>query len=80
MINAFVLDIKAGGRYWISKGLMYETTKNGGFGVINLHYFTNAIKCSWIKRYRVDNLDDHWADLLDKHFNTTPETRKTILA
>ena len=79
MINAFVLDIKPGGRHWISKALLYEPTKNGGFGLINLHHFTNAIKCSWIKRYCIDNLDDHWADLLDKHFNITPETRKSIL-
>ena len=80
MINAFVLGIKLGGRHWISKDLLYAPTKNGGFGIINLHHFTQAIKCSWIKRYCIDNLDDHWADLLDKHFNITRESRTSILA
>ena len=79
MINSFVLDIKPGGRHWISKDLLYEPTKKGGFGIIKLADFTRAIKCSWIKRYCVDQLDDHWADLLDKHFSLTPNTRKNIL-
>ena len=80
MINSFVLDIKPGGRHWISKDLLYETTKKGGFGIIKLADFTRAIKCSWIKRYCVDQLDDHWADLLDKIFSLTPNTRKNILS
>ena len=80
MINAFVLVIKLGGRHWISMDLLYEPTKNGGFGIINLHHFTQAIKCSWIKRYCIDNLDDHWADLLDKHFNITKNSRTSILS
>ena len=79
MINSFVLDIKPGGRHWISKDLLYEPTKKGGFGIIKLADFTRAIKCSWIKRYCVDQLDDHLADLLDKHFSLTPNTRKNIL-
>ena len=79
IINSFVLDIKPGGRHWISKDLLYESTKNGGFGIIKLSDFTRAIKCSWIKRYTIDQLDDHWADMLDKHFSLTPDTRKTIL-
>ena len=79
IINSFVLDIKPGGRHWISKDLLYEPTKNGGFGIIKLSDFTRAIKCSWIKRYTIDQLDDHWADMLDKHFSLTPDTRKTIL-
>ena len=79
MINSFVLDIKPGGRHWISKDLLYETTKKGGFGIIKLADFTRAIKCSWIKRYCVDQLDDHWADLLDILFSLTPNTRKNIL-
>ena len=74
-----MLDIKPGGRHWISKDLLYEPTKNGGFGIIKLSDFTRAIKCSWLKRYTVDQLDDHWADMLDKHFSLTPDTRKTIL-
>ena len=40
MINSFVLDIKPGGRHWISKDLLYEPTKKGGFGIIKLSDFT----------------------------------------
>ena len=79
IINSFVLNIKPGGRHWISKDLLYEPTKNGGFGIINLKDFTKAIKCSWIKRYTIDKLDDHWADLLDTLLDKTPDTRAEIL-
>ena len=79
LINSFVLNIKPGGRHWISKDLLYEPQKNGGFGIINLKDFTLAIKCSWIKRYTIDKLDDHWADLLDTLLDKTPDTRTEIL-
>ena len=74
------MDIKPGGRHWITKKLLYESTQRGGFGIINLTDFTKAIKCSWVKRYCVDKLDDHWADLLDTFFNLTPDTRHELLA
>ena len=79
LINNFVMGIKPGGRHWISKDLIYTPTKQGGLGVIFLEDFIKAIKCSWIKRYCIDMLDDHWADILDSIFNVTPETRHTIL-
>ena len=78
MINSFVMDIKPGGRHWISKELLYESTQKGGFGIINLTDFTKAIKCSWVKRYCIDKLDDHWADLLDTFFNLTPDTSHAL--
>ena len=79
LINNFVMGIKAGGRHWISKDLIYTPTKQGGLGVIFLEDFIKAIKCSWVKRYCIDLLDDHWADILDSIFKLTPETRHTIL-
>ena len=36
MINSFVLNIKPGGRHWISKDLLYETTKKGALASSNL--------------------------------------------
>ena len=48
MINIFVLDIKPGGRHWISKDLLYGPSKKGGFGIIKLTDFTTAIKCTTI--------------------------------
>ena len=79
MINAFVMGIKPGGKHWISKDLLYTPTSKGGLGLIRLEDFISAIKCSWVKRFCIDKLDDHWADLLDGFFNTVPDTRHTIL-
>ena len=78
LINNFVMGIKSENKHWISKELLYTPTCRGGFGIIRVHDFTKAIKCSWIKRYCMDKLNDHWADILDKFFNLTPDTRHTI--
>ena len=56
LINNFVMGIKAENRNWISKDLLYTPTSKGGFGIIRLHDFTKAIKCSWVKRYCIDKL------------------------
>ena len=73
------MGIKKGGKHRISKDLLYTPTLKGGLGIIRLEDFVRAIKCSWVKRFCIDKLDDHWADLLDTHFNTSPNTRHTIL-
>ena len=73
LINNFVMGHKAQNKHWISKDLLYTSTCQGGFGIIQLHNFTKAIKCSWVKRYCIDKLDDHWADKLDSFFNITPD-------
>ena len=78
LINNFVLGIKAENKHWISKDLLYTPTCKGGFGLIRLHDFIKAIKCSWVKRYCIDKLDDHWADKLDTLFNLTSDTRHQI--
>ena len=72
------MGIRSENRHWISKELLYTPTCRGGFGIIRVHDFIKAIKCSWIKRYCVDKLNDHWADILDTFFNLTPDTRHTI--
>ena len=73
------MGIKPGGKHWISKELLYTPISKGGLALIRLEDFINAIKCSWVKRFFIDKLDDHWADLLDRFFNTLPDTRHTIL-
>ena len=72
------MGINAEKKHWISKDLLYTPTSQGGFGIIHLHNFTKAIKCSWVKRYCIDKLDDHWADILDTFLKLTPDTRHTI--
>ena len=47
--------------------------------MIRLEDFMKAIKVSWIKRYAIDRIDDHWADIIDTYFMVTPDTRNTIL-
>ena len=47
--------------------------------MIDIHEFVTSIKCSWIKRYTLGRLDDHWTDMLDIIFNLTMDTRLTLL-
>ena len=58
--------------------MIYTHTSQGGLGMIRLADFTQAIKVSWIKRYSIDKLDDHWADIIDEYFHITPNTRYQI--
>merc|ERR1712055_485052 len=57
---------------------MYSKTKAGGFNMLKLRDFFDAIKINWIKRY-VDGIDDHWADLLDQNLNLNINNRHNLL-
>ena len=48
-------------------------------GMINLVNFISALKTSWIRRYLIDKLDDHWADLVDNHLGIIIMERDKIL-
>ena len=72
------MGIESGNKHWINKDLIYTPTSQGGFGLIRLESFTNAIKLSWIKGYSVDKIDENWADIIDNFFQLTPDTRHTI--
>ena len=58
---------------------LYSHSSEGGMGMINLKNFIPALKTSWVRRYVIDKLDDHWADLVDSHLGITREDRDTIL-
>ena len=51
--------------------------------MINLKNFISALKTSWIRRYVIDQLDDHWADLAkenrDKILDYGPEKFDSII-
>ena len=64
---------------WVSKAVLYREKSEGGFGMIRVDHFFQALKCSWIKRYVVNAVDDHWGDLLYIHLNLTPDTREDLL-
>ena len=46
---------------------LYSQSSVGGMGMINFENFTAALKTSWVRRYVIDKLDDHWANLVDSH-------------
>ena len=79
LIDEFVMGLKRGGRQWIAKDTLYTHPKKGGIGMIDINEFISSIKCSWMKRYAIGRLDDHWADMLNTRFNLTADTKHQIL-
>ena len=73
------MGIKKEGRHWIGKDILYTHPKKGGIGMIDIQEFVTSIKCSWLKRYTLGRLDDHWADMLDLNFNLPKDTRHLLL-
>ena len=47
--------------------------------MINLENYTASLKTSWVRRYTVDKLDDHWADLVDNFMGINMEGKDTLL-
>ena len=45
-------------RTWIPNNILYGDRKLGGFNMIKLDHFFQALKTSWINRY-INGLDDH---------------------
>ena len=39
--------------------------KSGGFGCINIKDFFSGLKLSWIRRYALNKINDHWCDIID---------------
>ena len=66
-IDEYVLGVKPGGKQWLNSASPYSHSSMGGRGMINLENFTTSLKASWVKRYTIDKLYDHWADLMDQH-------------
>ena len=59
------------------KTLHLHKEESGWFGFININNFLKGLKCAWVKRYACV-AKDHWADLLDRIFGATPESRATL--
>ena len=64
-------------RTWLPNNILYGDRNLGGFNMIKLEHFFQALKTSWINRY-INGLDDHWADLIDMELNLTPNTRNRL--
>ena len=52
-------------RYWINQDILYGTKNLGGFNAIRFSDFLLSLKTSWIHRYAVTKVCDHWCDKLD---------------
>ena len=46
--------------------------------MINLENFTTYLKASWIKRYTIDKLDDHGADMVDMSMGINRDDRNKL--
>ena len=59
--------------------VLYGRKSDGGYGMLRVDDFFHGLKSSWVKRYAIDKVDDHWADMLDIHLKLTPPTRQLML-
>merc|ERR1711984_57579 len=75
LINNFIANNteKIGKKSWISDKLLYSNSNAGGFNMIRISHFFQALKTSWVKRY-INGINDHWADLVDTMLNLEPTT------
>ena len=63
-----------GRKSWIPDNILYSNSNAGGFNMIKLNHFFQALKTSWIHRY-INGINDHWADLIDMEFNLDTTNR-----
>ena len=50
---------------WIDSETLCNDKKAGGFGCINIKDFFSGLKLSWIRRYALNQINDHWCDIID---------------
>ena len=68
-------------KLWIDTDTLCNSKKNGGFGCINIKDFFSGLKLSWIRRYALNQINDHWCDIIDtlcgiEHPNDRQKSRK----
>ena len=56
---------------WIDTKSLCNDKNNGGFGCINIKSFFTGLKLSWLRRYAIQQIDDHWCDILDTECGIT---------
>ena len=83
-INAYIihndtLQTKDTRHNWISSSVLYSPKNKGGLGMIRITDFLDSLKISWIRRYTIQQINDHWCDILDIRLGLTPDTRKNLL-
>ena len=58
--------------------MIYAPIKEGGFNMVNIKNFFQALRINWIRRY-IHGLDDHWADMLDEQLKCDINSRDKLL-
>merc|ERR1711867_112737 len=66
-------------RYLINQDILYGNKNLGGFNAIRFSDFLLSLKTSWIHRYAVTKVCDHWCDKLDKMLGVNSITRGDLL-
>ena len=56
---------------WVDTKSLCNDKTNGGFGCINIKDFFTGLKLSWLRRYAIQQIDDHWCDILDTECGIT---------
>ena len=84
ILNTFVLhnctyDPLITRKMWMNKEILYGPKQMGGLNLPKVSEFFNSLKCSWIRRYAITKVNDHWADQIDLFFNLTPDCRSDLL-
>ena len=64
---------------WLTPEVLYGPTSQGGLNMVKVDEFFHSLKCSWIRRYAIGLINDHWADLLDQIFGLNPANREQVL-
>ena len=66
-------------RYWINQDIMYSNKVQGGLNAIRVSDFLLSLKVSWMHRYVIKSVNDHWCDQLDNILGLNIVTREDIL-
>jgi len=64
---------------WIHQDILYGPKYEGGVNFINARSFILSLKISWVKRYASDNLDDHWAEIINEKLRVKRSNRNQVL-
>ena len=81
MLNTFIMhnsrhDPLKPKRAWLNKEVLYGQTSQEGLNLPKVADFFNGLKCcSWLRRYAITKIDDHWADQIDSFLGLTPDNR-----
>ena len=66
-------------RYWINQDILFSNQVTGGLNAIRVSDFLLSLKVSWMHRYAIKGVYDHWCYQLDIMLGLNIATREDIL-